>query len=166
MSVKYWMILLLAVSMVSCKYSEGLEEKEVPGRFKISVTDYMGKADNLHPKAVFQYSSPYRTVYQLVLDTTKTGHSLAEYGQLASSRIATVLKDSTIDPVDSLSISGAPTLGYEIEGVITDEGVWYYLAVVEGKEHYYQVLGWTLSRRKEKYSNDIEAMVKSFKLAE
>ncbi len=164
MSVKYWMVLLLAATIAGCKYSEGLEEKELSGRFKISVTDYMGEADNLHPKAVFQYSSPYRTVYLLVLDTTKTGHSLAEYGQLASNRIASVLKDSTIDVIDSISISGAPTLGYKIEGVITDEGVWYYLAVVEGKDHYYQILGWTLTRRKEKYSKDIEEMVKSFKL--
>jgi hypothetical protein len=164
MNVKYWIVFLLALTIAGCKYAEGLEEKEVPGRFKISVTDYLREANNLHPGAVFQYSSPYRTVYLLVLDTTKAGLSLAEYGQIASNRIAVALKDSTIDPIDSISISAVPTIGYKIEGIITNEGVWYYLAVVEGKEHYYQVLGWTLTRRKEKYSKDIEEMVKSFKL--
>lgn len=166
MKLKYWMMLVMAVTMASCKYSEELQEQEVPGRFKISVTDYLGKVDNLHPEAVIQYSSPYRTVYLMVLDTAKAGISLAEYGEIAASRLAVSLKDSTVDVIDSLSISGAPTIGYEVEGVITDEGVWYYLAVVEGKEHYYQVLGWTLSRRKQKYSKDIEAMVQSFKLTE
>ena len=164
MSVKYWILLLMATTMAACKYTGELEEEEVPGKFKISVTDYLSKADDLHPDAVFQYSSPYRTVYLLVLDTAKTNLTLDAYGELASQKIAGSLKDAVITPVDTVTISGAPTKVYEIEGIITDEGIWYYLAVVEGKQQYYQVLGWTLTRRVDKYSNDIRKMVQSFEM--
>jgi len=159
------MMLALALVLGSCKYEEGLKEKEVKGRFTISVTDYVRETDKLHPKGVFQYSSPYRTVYLLVLDTAKTGLTLAEYGQIATNQIATALADSSITPIDSItSINGANALQYELEGNITNERIWYKLAVVEGPEHYYQVLGWTIMQRKEKYGKDIGDMVGSFSI--
>ncbi len=166
MSVKYWMMLMLVTTVAACKYTGELEEKEVVGKFKISVTDYLSKADDLHPNAVFQYSSPYRTVYLLVLDTPKADISLADYGQLAANRLAIALKDSTVEQIDTITLSAAPTMLYEIEGIITGEGIWYYLALVEGKQQHYQVLAWTLTRRKDKYSDDIKKMVQSFKLTE
>lgn len=166
MSMKYWMMLLLATTMAACKYTGELEVKEVPGKFKISVTDYLSKADDLHPNAVFQYSSPYRTVYLVVLDTSKSDLALDDYAQLAANNIANVLKDSLVQLNDTITISGANTMVYDIEGVITGEGIWYYLAIVEGKEKYYQILGWTLERRKDKYSDDIRKMVQSFELTE
>ncbi len=161
------MMLAMAVMAVGCKYSEALEEREVKGRFKISVADYMSETDKLHPNGVFQYSSQYRTVYLLVLDTAKAGLTLADYGKIATERIATALGDSSITPIDSItSINGAPALEYEMEGNITNERVWYKLAVVEGKQHYYQILGWTIAQRQEKYGQNITDMVRSFKLAE
>lgn len=163
--MKYVVVWALVLVVASCKYAEGLQEKEVKGRFTISVTDYVREADDLHPNGVFQYSSPYRTVYLLVLDTAKAGLTLADYGQIASSRLAVALADSAITTIDSIaSINGAPALEYEVEGNITNERVWYKLAVIEGKEHYYQVLGWTIYQRKDKYGQDITDMVQSFKL--
>lgn len=166
MKLMYWSLLILALAVAGCKYSEGLvEEHEVAGRFKISVTDYMDDTDKLHPKGVFQYSSPYRTVYLLVLDTAKTGLTLAEYGKIATEMLVGALSDSTITPIDSITtLNGAPALEYNMEGNITNERVWYKLAVVEGKEHYYQVLGWTILQRQEKYGQDITDMVRSFKV--
>ncbi|CAN5281950.1 hypothetical protein BH09BAC1_BH09BAC1_21000 [soil metagenome] len=167
MRLQYWIILVMAITTASCKYSEGLEEQEVKGRFKISVTDYMSESDELHPQAVFQYSSPYRTVYLLVLDTPRIDLSLAAYGKIASEKLVSALTDSTITPIDSVTaINGAPAIAYELEGNITNERVWYYMAIVEGKQHYYQILGWTILQRKEKYGKHIEDMVRSFKLVE
>ncbi len=161
------MLALAAVTIAGCSYPEGLQEKEVAGRFKMSVVGYVSETDELHPKGIFQYQNEFRTVYLLVLDTPRIDLSLAEYGKFASEKIATVLTDSLITPIDSItSINGAPALEYELEGNITNERVWYRLAVVEGKQHYYQILGWTILQRKDKYGQDIADMIRSFKLAE
>lgn len=150
----------------SCKYKEGLQMKEVPGEFTIGVMDYMDESNKLHPDAVFQYESQFRTVYLLVLrdDKTKYNNDLAQYSEFATKDIAQSLEDLDVKQIDSISsIAGLPALETQITGNITKERVFYQLVTLDKGAHFYRILGWTLQRRKNEYAPDINAMVHSFK---
>lgn len=160
------MFMLVVIAFTSCKYKDGLQMKEVPGEFSIGVMDYMDGSDKLHPDAVFQYESQFRTVYLLVLrdEKAKYNNDLQQYTEFATNDIAQSLEDVNIQPIDSInSLAGLPALETEITGNITKERVFYQLVTVDEGEHFYRILGWTLQRRKNEYAPDIDAMVHSFK---
>jgi len=158
--------LLFILSVTACQYPAGLKEIKTD-RFAIKVTGYMDATEKLHPEADFQYENRYRTVYLLVLDTVKTpGMTLDSFGRQALATLATgsvrKVKWNRIDSVTSLN--GVPARQYEQVMYLTGEDVYFDLVAVEAKDRFYQVLGWTIMRRKDKYAKDINDMVTSFRL--
>ncbi|MDX2002253.1 MAG: hypothetical protein SFW35_07465 [Chitinophagales bacterium] len=163
---RYFILLFIVGFLASCNYREGLFEKKVDEHHVIKVTDYISRTDGLHPNAVFQYANRYRTVYLLVLDTTKSDiqGGLDAYAAFAVQSLASV--DSSKAQIDTLKdvavVNGMPARQYHIKLMLTGEETWFDLLVVEDKDRFYQILGWTISKRRSKYGKDIEAMVTSF----
>lgn len=164
--MKYSLLFVMLLALAGCKYDESPQEHVVDDTFKISAMGYMTESDKLHPDAQFQYENRFRTVYVLVLkDEASQYESLQAFGDFATKDLTQTLEDVSIEPIDSVkSLNGSPAIRYEIHGNITRERVFYDLAVVDGNPYYYRVLSWTIAPRKEKYYDDIKAMVSSFEL--
>ncbi len=41
--------------------------------------------------------------------------------------------------------------------------VFYHIAIIEGKDHYYQIMTWTLASRKQRYAGVMNGMIQSFR---
>ena len=169
----YWVFTLaMMLSVFACSYEEGTEKHTVNNEFSIEVPHYLSESDKLHPEAVFQYESRFRTVYILVLKDEKAKHeSLDAYADFAAEDLSSRLVEPEVQKQQIESLNNAPAREFQIEGLITGQAVAYYLATVEGPQSYYRVLGWTLETkssdepgRKEKYFPDITKMVHSFTL--
>jgi hypothetical protein len=163
-----WLLPALLLSLASCQYKEGLFEKKVDNHFAIKVTDYMTPSTKLHPNPDLQYENQWRTVYLLVLDTLKTDIDTNLEG-FATQAITTLaggdITKAIIRRVDSTTaINGLPALQYEVRIEMTDEVTWFDFVAIEAPDRYYQVIGWTILKRKKKFGKDINNMVTSFRL--
>lgn len=171
--MRYVALLLLMGSLLTgCEYEEGSQVHTVNNEFTIEVPHYMSESDKLHPDAVFQYESRFRTVYILVLkDKRGSFADMGVYVDFAKEDLTGRLTDAQLTQQYAINeLNGKPAEAFEIEAQVTGQQVAYYMAVVQGEENYYRVLGWTLDvpgedgepGRKEKYFPEIKAMVHSF----
>lgn len=166
--------MLLVGLITGCQYEEGTETITVNNEFSVDVPHYMSESDKLHPDAVLQYESRFRTVYLLVLKDDKADYTdLDDYAGFATGDLTNRLEETEVTEQENITeLNGLPVREFEIEAIVTGQQVAYYIAAVEVPGAYYRILGWTLdtegkdgeSGRKEKYFPDIKAMVHSFKL--
>lgn len=158
---------LFITLLTSCWYSKEMQELKIDNRFAIKVAGYMSPSSKLHPNPDIQYENRYRTVYLLVLDTVKLpGTTLDSYTQNEIKLLTSTSKQKAmVTPIDSVTtVSSMPAKRNQMVINLTGEDVYFDMLTVEAKDRYYQVLGWTLQRRKDKYGPDIDSMVTSFRL--
>lgn len=173
-------VFLFAVALTGCKYQEGYEKFDVPGKFSIEVPHYMSKSDKLHPDAVFQYENQFRTTYILVLEEKAADYDnqLQAYNDFAVTDLTKRLADVKQHQVDSVStINGHAAMVTELEGGLTGERVYYKIGVIDAGQNYYRILGWTVLKYDTRgaetnlrpsvlgYIADIDHMIHSFKPA-
>ena len=155
--------------LAGCSYSNEMQEMKIDNRFSIKVAGYLSPSGKLHPNPDLQYENRFRTVYLLVLDTVKTeGVNLDSFSKKAIELLASGSTEKAHwSRVDSIStINGAPGRLYDMRMMLTGEETDFRIVTVEGKDRFYQALGWTLHSRKkhDDYMKDITTMVTSFKL--
>jgi hypothetical protein len=61
------------------------------------------------------------------------------------------------------TIHNLPATTFENVRRIEKMDIYYKIALIEGKEHYYNVVAWTLASRKKRFEKTIATMIASFK---
>ncbi len=161
----YLLITILFCTLAGCRYSYKDELVTMPGKFSMSLPNYLSKADNLKPGADLQYSNRFRNTYVVVFSDKKD----KPFEQYYNEQIE-VIKKSLEKPMvnDSLpvAIAGATGTHTEIAGTMQGEMIYYSIQTLETKDKFYQECIWTRGEeRKLKYGKDLERMLTSFKLA-
>ena len=164
---KGWLILVIALLMVACKYDEGNSSVNVDGKFTVSVPNFMKKTNRLSPGSPFQYENQFRTIYTIgQIDKAKNKQNFDDYSKTILNDFGQKLQDIEISQIDSLTnVDGLPAKKFEIWGTIDDEKVFYYLLTVNASPHYYQLCAWTLERRYEAYGKEVKSIVNSIKIS-
>lgn len=181
-------LLISALLLVSCFGLSSRKEAEtnvelVPIRvndYELSIPSYMKKAD-LNVDASLQFQNVFRETYVIVIDEDAqevrdaflslgeydtTRSAVDNYTHIQMSSIQESINLSTQSEVQSLTIHGLKARQVEFSGRV--EGVpseiYYLVTFIEGDENFYMVMSWTLTDRKEKYSETFKKMAKTFKL--
>jgi hypothetical protein len=181
-------LLISTVVLVSCFGLGSRKEAETnveltPVRVKdyeLSIPTYMKKAD-LNEDASLQFQNVFRETYVIVIDENAqevrdaflslgeydtTRSAVDNYTHIQMSSLQESINITSQSEVKSLTIHGLEARQVEINGrVVGVPGEIYYLVTfVDGHENLYMVMSWTLTERKEKYSETFKKMAKSFKL--
>jgi hypothetical protein len=181
-------LLISAIVLVSCFGLGSRKEAEtnvelVPIRvndYELSIPSYMKKAD-LNEDASLQFQNVFRETYVIVIDENAqevrdaflslgeydtTRSTVDNYTHIQMSSMQESINITSQSEVKSLTIHGLEARQVEINGRV--EGVpgeiYYLVTFVDGHENLYMVMSWTLTERKEKYSETFKKMAKTFKL--
>jgi hypothetical protein len=153
------------------------------GGYKLSVPKHMMSATGLNADASLQYQNTSKELYIIVIDepkvdfikefskneiyddklTPEKNYRLVQMESLQSAmtlRAEPGIKKTTINGLDAeiVDFTGkVPDIDFDI---------YYKLAFIEGTKNVYMVMTWTLDSQKNENNDEMDQMIKSFKLAE
>jgi hypothetical protein len=170
-------ILLIFGTACQSDYQDQSHTVQVANRYQVSLPSFLKKTDKLNDEASLQYMSAFREFYCLVIDEPKDSFDDAlsyydlndQYSNNFDAYIE-ILSSSTLEnvflqgktPLQADTINSLPVFLVEVDTYIDDLAVYYYGAIIEGKDHYYQLYTWTLANRKSKYKEQMKDIVFSF----
>jgi hypothetical protein len=175
--------ILSLVSLSACTLSskkEKTEWKVIPSNgFSLSLPTHMKEASDLHDDAVLQYQNSIRELYCIVILEGETSYNNAiknngiesEY-PLDLDGYSNLIRDSFLENVEeiknqteinTIGIKGRHGRYFEADAKMNGVDIYYHYGFVKGDTTYYQVLSWTLLSKKEKVSEDMLNILKSFK---
>jgi hypothetical protein len=147
--------------------------------FTIDVPNYMTERKDLNEKASLQYGYVERKQFEqfenFMLVMVETYEEIDSY-DLEVKFTAMSYRDQvmgnfgkTLDYFEVLTtepvveeINGMNCIINEMRGSLGGSGIYYKLAVFEGKNGFYQVLCWCIETQKQKFSPDMDRMIASF----
>ena len=157
----------------SCSYfgETTYEDKEVDDLYSIRLPEYLAVSENLNADASFQYQNENRDFcivirydQKEILDRYQPDFSLEDFFDVSLEQLQLVLEDPQVPEHDSLSLHGNPCFLATINGVFKGDPLTYRLAVVEGENHIFQLLTWTLSDLYPAYEEDMNRILQSFEV--
>jgi hypothetical protein len=135
------------------------------GHSQVSIPSSWSAQDDLNEKADLQVANQALEQYLIVLTESKADlvdTDLQAYSDLVRDGIVGAVTDAEISEPRRLTINGMPAIQYEVSGTVDRLRVVYWLTAVEGRDHFHQVLGWTLGSQAEKNRAVILEVVESF----
>ncbi len=149
--------------------------------YKLSIPNYMKEMKSLNDEASLQYANIYKETYTVVIHENKQDFvnyfkELNEYDDEISvienySQAQTKFFEANVDinKTDTYGltkINGYNARQIKMKGKTEGQDIGYIVGYIEGKEHLYMVMNWTLVDRLNKYENTFESVNNSFKLIE
>ncbi|MBV1908367.1 MAG: pilin, partial [Kangiellaceae bacterium] len=104
---------------------------------------------DLNDEASFQFANLVREEYVLVFQEQKIElpqYTLEDYATVLTDNFA--LSELSNEYKGESNISGLRVLNYELKGTIEGIKLNYQVGFIEGKEHYYYLLFWTIEDKK------------------
>lgn len=179
-SALHFFIAILALSATGCdQMMDKTSEVTIHDQYKLTVPGSLAHLDNLNENASLEYGNKLQEFYVIVIDELKQEwvNALAQYGELQDSTITPDLKgyrtflmdgfkqsvtNANFKQSKEFTVNNMPAHLYEIEGQVGGIEAYYYYTFVEGREHFYQILTWTLLDRRDKYRDEMETMTNTF----
>lgn len=155
----------------------------INGDYSMMIPKHLKTTTELNDQASLQYQDIYKELYIIVIDESKeefikTFKDLDEYDDKKSAernyrevQMKTMAEKLTIETTPEVKKANIGGLESEIvdfigmsEGIA--EKIYYKFAFIDGKDNMYMVMAWTLASNKDKNSEEMDAMLNSFKLQE
>lgn len=181
-------LLLLACAMLfSCDRPGSASKAEASDDVKLVTQNdyslllpkYLSPTKSLHEEASLQYQNPVKEVYVIVIDELKAGldSALVENGLTETypanfDGYSKMIRDQFMERVEikgdeptlnPLKTNGGLEMKYfEAEADVENMKIFYMFGMVAHDERYYQIVTWTMTSRREKYSPDMLSILKSF----
>lgn len=174
-----FVLIICILSLTTCGSSKS-EEVVVDNRFKVMIPGYLSKTTALNNDAILQYQNMFKEIYFMVIEdgkdvlyqtladnelTDEFPPSFEGFFKLMSnsdSNTDAFLKIEDRDKVKNKKIHGLPAKTYANTRDIDGIGIYYSMAIIEGKNHYYQVIAWTTAGKKVRNEKVLNEMVYSF----
>lgn len=172
--LSYVSVILLLLA--SCGLGNRTKDVNVENRFEIQLPKSFFKLNKLNPEAALVYGNPLSELYAMVIEDSKQEMnegeeedvfeetSLEDYFELClemwSENHNTTNK---LSDFEKITLNGLPAYFGEKKAVIDGLDIYYIIAVVKGKNAFYQIYTWTLTDQKDKYKPEFVKIVQSFK---
>lgn len=174
-------MLLLLILLTACSNKSSYTEMGYPGKFSIDAPSTMQKTKHLNSAASFQLQNANEELYFIVLNENKAAikamFEQAETNVEGDEKAFDLFAQGTLDLLTSTltniepnklvftanTINGLKGKRVDFTATVSGLDVYYTFAAFEGKDDYYQVLTWTLKKRKEENKEKMERMITSFK---
>ncbi|MFN8393441.1 MAG: hypothetical protein U0176_02065 [Bacteroidia bacterium] len=174
---KLWVIFLGMVAAVlsGCSSPEMQPSRavEVEGHFCLDLPANMQPSAGLHEFAPLQYADKEGDFYWMgitepksKIDSLDLRYSLGDYAYFVESTLAAGYDTAYVSNRDTLEVNGLPCQTAELYAMQMRDGdsvqVYYHLAVYEGTDHFYQLIGWTHRERQPLLSAIAPSVDRSF----
>jgi hypothetical protein len=114
--------------------------------------------------AVIQQGDQRKEQYAMVIPANKSDYNdFAGFVGSAVEDIKTSLDDVEVGAEEQVTIGDLKGAQYEVSASVTGTKIVYWFTMVEGKNGFYQVVGWTLPSRKSQAEPPIQEVIASFR---
>ena len=121
---------------------------------------------SLNPIAEIQVGNEFADKYVMVIIEPKSdfprGTSINSYANLVLRSMKMENPGLSRSDNKQLNINGKPATQFRLTGRVEGVNVVYWITVVRGARHFYQIVGWTSSRSESKNRESIMNVVNSF----
>lgn len=172
-------ILLLTILFItSCQTGEIEKTVKIENKYSISIPSFLSKVSNLNEDASLQYQHAWKEFYVIVIDESKdemqralVDNNLAGsytndvdgYSKLLIDGFQQAVSVNTKSNIVDTTINNMPAKLLTISGQVEGIDAFYYLAFVEGKERYYQIMAWTLADKEYQYRDKMRKLIYTLK---
>lgn len=160
---------LLIVFFISCNSTTEYQNVKVKNKYSLDLPDYMGESLDLNSDASLQYQNTFRELYTIVLDEPKSDFpnseevNLQEFYNIVRGNLEETLKNPTFSATRDTTINGLNAKLFSLSDNTEGVDIYYQFAYLESDKHFYQILVWTLENRKDKFTQDMDRIIASFK---
>lgn len=116
--------------------------------------------------ATLQIGNLFDEEYLIVIPDVKAelgeDFGLREFAEVASDQTADSVENGEAGDLVGAEIGSRPGYRREVRGIIAGNDISYSLSYVEGRDHFYQIMAWTLTDRKAKVFPRLEAAAATF----
>ena len=146
-------------------------------KYTLTIPDFLNKTNDLNEDASLQYEHLRKELYVLVIDENKKElYDILEENELVDTYAKSLegftklfLDGFEGDPnfpdvpdASDEQINGLPAKIITMDGKAEDVDIHYKIALVEGKDDFYQIMTWTIKSMKAEHSTDMDDLLRSF----
>jgi len=146
--------------------------------YAVSLPGYLSETNDLNEDASLQYQNLWKEFYVIIIHDLKSEmeeileeHELLEIYPNDLEGYSSLIWDGFEEDIDIQNIAdtvddrihGMPVKYRKINAVVEGLDVFYYFAIIEGKERFYQILAWTMTEKQKEYEEEMKRMIYSFK---
>ena len=168
--------ILLIIS--SCAPDNSEQTITIEKRYSLTMPTFLSKGSDLHDEASLQYQNIFKEFYVVVIDEPKAAFdqsigeyelaggyqgNLETYAKIVFNNLVEGLLNSYQTDIIDTNVNGTIAKLTTIEGRMEDIPIYYAFGAYEGKNTYYQIIAWTLAESKEKYKDNMQQILNSFK---
>ncbi len=92
----------------------------------------------------------------------ENGTELLDFAEMASDQVITVVEEAKASEFVALTIQGQSAYEQEVTGTIEGSDLVYLNTYIEGEDHFYQVMAWTLRERRDSALPRLRSATASF----
>jgi hypothetical protein len=136
------------------------------GAFQITVSNGMTKTTKLHEDAHIQAANEYRELYVIVISEKLSDYpfvpKLEVYSEKMREHMLSNMKGSG-SPAREEKINGNRAIVGELHGISDGVDCGFVYGHIQTKDHYHQVITWTLKSKFPKHKETLYEILRSFK---
>ena len=177
MKAQHFIISLFLLLFTACASDNSEQLVTIDDRYSIILPGFLSEASDLNGDASLQYQNLFKEFYAIVIDESKEEvHAVIDDNDLqdyysknldgyTSLLLAGMLNDIETDSISDLEekvINGFNARKITFSGKTDGVDIFFYFCFIEGKEHYYQVMTWTTTKKRDKYLPKMVKLTESF----
>jgi hypothetical protein len=177
-NMRYILLFWITLLLYSCTNSFEKETINIKNQYSIELPKFLSKSKTLNTQASLQYQNLLREFYVIVIDESKDDvHDIVNndenlfhistdfdgYKRLITENANLTINFNQINVEKTNRVNTMLAHIQSMEGEIEDYKIYYKLALIEGKKHYYQIFVWTLYNNKKEYDHLMDDIINSFK---
>ncbi|OZG72997.1 pilus assembly protein PilA [Hahella sp. CCB-MM4] len=146
----------------------GQTARSKDGRLSLDIPASWDRMDQLNEEASLGVGNVFEDAYYLILEEPKLdfedGYTLTAYTDLIQSLMFDALKSPNIVyEREAVMVGDLPAEQMAFTGSAEGIKVTYLLTTIEGKDHYYQVIGWSLASKFDEKADLLRNIAGSFR---
>lgn len=150
----------------SCASGDEEQLITVGNKYSLSIPSFLTKVNNLNDDASLQYQHAWKEFYVIAIDESKEEmqtvlikndltelykNNIVGYSKLILDNFKESLSNPYQSQIIDTTINNMPAKLTTLSGRVEGIDAFYSIGIYEGKDSYYQVLAWTLNRKKHSY---------------
>jgi hypothetical protein len=140
--------------------------KSADEKFQISVPSDWKEDPDLNEIASVQASKRADEKYAIVISESSVDFgadiNLEAFAKLSQSNVLGAAKNSSSTDFTDVTINGLEGKAFEITGEISSLKVHYYIVAIKGKDHFHQIITWTLESKYADFNSELKEVAQSF----
>jgi len=171
-------IIFTILFLVTCQPTKTEQTITIENKYSLTIPSFLTKVNNLNDDASLQYQHAWKEFYVIVIDELKIElqtaleqnnmleiypNDINGFSNLLLDGLEQAIPISSKSSIVDTTIHNLPAKLLTFKGRVEGIDSFYTLAIIEGRNRYYQIMTWTLPSKEYQYKEKMREMIYTFK---